>query len=69
MEYGVKYTLGGREVVSPVSNEHLAKSIASSWGRNLYPDATPVCRVSHTHEWLVLKDSSTLGDDLEYKEG
>ena len=69
MEYGVKYTQGGREVVSSVSNEHLAKSIASSWQRNIYPDATPVCRASPELGWMPLKDSSTLGDGLEYKEG
>lgn len=69
MEYGVRYTQAPSVVVSPVSNDHLAKAIASSWRRSLYPDAVAVCRVSPDLEWQVMKDSFVDTSDLEYKEG
>ena len=68
MEYGVQYKLGDNVVVSPVSNSHLAVSIAKSWARSLYPDALPVVRTPGTEEWSELKDSSSF-NNLEYKEG
>lgn len=69
MEYGIRYTQGQSVVVSPASNDHLAKAIASSWRRNLYPDAVAVYRPAPDLEWQVMKDSFVDTGDLEYKEG
>jgi hypothetical protein len=67
MQYGVKYSISGSEVVSPISTREMAIAIASSWAKTLYPDARPVYKLSN--DWHELKDSEISVNDLPTKEG
>lgn len=67
MNYGVQYSVGTTTLVSQVSTEVLAHTIAKSWSRNVHPDATPVFRNSENEPWMELKSSGSL--NLEIKEG
>lgn len=69
MQYGIRYTILGSEVVSPISSREMAVTVAKSWRTQIHPDATPVTRMSESEPWMVIKDSSITFNHLPTKEG